>query len=355
MRLYINVINNEIFENIEDLLFSNDKEIAEWFSKTFVGELAEEISPQYEIQVKSLSAIKKVFWKDAIKKMLDGIYWGTEQCEWLVPTLRETKDAIEQFKKFNKEHISHKKLNFVFLTSYWGSPIVKSRLEENFAYLDSNAYAINPNSKKVEVVVNDVGTLILLKKYPNLIPVFWRLFGKTLKMPLVEANGWEDAVKIPGEIMKNKTPEEIKQIREEITHNQKKMLSRTALHTPQFWSFAEWQGVKRASLDYNERYPDMFTDHTHTIDVYYPYGIIFVWRLCDTCWVKDIERSYYPLDRPCARECKKFDLFIKNFDPNTYKTFQRGNAQYMSNVDLSAIKGLIASDLEHRLIYTPLI
>lgn len=355
MRLYINVINNEIFSNLDDLLFCDDKKVSEWFAKTFVGELAEELSPQYELQIKSISNIKKIFGKDALKKMLDGVYWGTEQCEWLVPELKETIQAIEQFKVFNKQHISHKKMNFVFLTSYWWSPIVKKRLLENFEYLDANAYKINPNSWTVEIVVNDVGTLILLKKFTRLQPIFGRLFGKSLKMPLVEANGWEDAVKIPWEVMKNKTPEEIKAIREEITQNQKKMLSRTALHTPQFWRFAESQGIKRASLDYNERYPEMFKDHNHSIDVYYPYGLIFVGRICDTCWVKDVERSYYSLDRPCARECKKFDLFIKNFDPTTYKTFQRWNAQYMSNIDLGAIKGLLTDTLDHRLVYTPLI
>ena len=63
MKLWINVTNNEIFDNLWDLLFSNDIEIAKWIWKNFVWELEEELSPQYEIQVKSLSEMRKKFWK----------------------------------------------------------------------------------------------------------------------------------------------------------------------------------------------------------------------------------------------------------------------------------------------------
>lgn len=355
MQIYINVINWEIMKSLWSLLFSNDKEISQWFSSTFVGELEEELSPQYEIEVKSLSEMRKLLWKDCLSKKVEWVYWWTEQCEWLVPTLKETQEAYEEFKLFNKKYFTHKKLQFSFLTSYWWSDLVKARLVDNFKWLNENARKINPLSQRVEVIVNDLWTITLLKPYKNLIPVFWRLFWKTLKMPMVEHFWWEDAVQIPWELLKNKTQDEIKVLKEKFAENQKKMLARTALHTDQFWSFANHIWVDRASLDYNERYKSMFEDHKHTIDVYYPYWIVFVWRICDTCWVKDIERSYYPLDKPCWRECTKFDLFVNNFSNNKFKTFQRWNAQYMSNVNLSAIEPLLISDLEHRLIFTPMI
>lgn len=357
MKIYLNVVNLEIMKHLDTILFSNDKIISEWMSKTFTGELAEELSPQYEIQVQSSSELKKHFWKDVFTKEVEGIYWWTEQCEWLVPTLQETQEAVKLFKHLNKTHFSHTKLQFVFLTSYWWSPIVKQRIIQNLEWLNQEAKNINALSRKIEIVINDVWTLTLLKKwnYKNLIPIFWRLFWKTLKMPLVEANGWEDSIKLPGEMMKNKTKEELNLLKEKMIKNQKKMLSRTALHTKQYWDFAKQVEVERASLDYNERYPEMFENHTHPIDVYYPYWLIFVGRVCDTCWLKDVERSYYPLDKPCPRECMKYDLFIKNFNPQSYKTFQRGNAQYMSNINLDALWGLETSYLEHRLIYTPLI
>jgi hypothetical protein len=39
-------------------------------------------------------------------------------------------------------------------------------------------------------------------------------------------------------LLKNKTQEEVKVLKEKFAENQKKMLARTALHTDQFWSFA---------------------------------------------------------------------------------------------------------------------
>jgi hypothetical protein len=59
-------------------------------------------------------------------------------------------------------------------------------LIENLEYLNDNAHQINFKTKIVEVVVNDFGTLKIIKKYKNLKPIIGRLMIKTLKNPIVD-------------------------------------------------------------------------------------------------------------------------------------------------------------------------
>jgi hypothetical protein len=59
-------------------------------------------------------------------------------------------------------------------------------LIDNLEYLDDNAHSINPKTKIVEIIVNDFGTLQLIKKYNNLKPIIGRLMIKTLKNPIVD-------------------------------------------------------------------------------------------------------------------------------------------------------------------------
>lgn len=358
MKLWINVTNNEIFDNLWDLLFSNDIEISKWFWTNFVWELEEELSPQYEIQVKSLSEMRKKFWKKILND-IEWIYWWTEQCEWLTPNLLETKKAIDQMIDFNKKYISHKKLQFAFLTPYWWSDLIKNKLIFNFDYLNENARHINKWIWKIEIIVNDLWTLQILqeKKYSNLIPVFWRLLCKQLKMPLVDSIWLEENIKLPWKLIKNKEKEEIEKLRIEFAKNQREVLSRSSLHTDYFTKFMKENNVYRWWLDYNEQFKKLFEDHTVDLDVYYPYSIVFVWRLCDTSALEDQKRWYYPIDRPCWRTCMLYDLCVNWINQTKFKIFQRWNSQFRSAINLENLSEKFINDqiYENRLIYTPMI
>jgi len=354
MQLWINVVNNQIFENIESILFSDDRKVAQWFMKNLPGEIYEELSPQYEFQVISAMQIRKVLgWN--IFKNIKWFYFGTEQCEFLLPTLDETKKAIELMKIFDKKYVTKDIKRFVFVTPYYWNQQIRKRLIENLQYLSENAKYINTKQGFVEIVVNDFGTLKLLKDFENLRPILWRLLVKTLKNPLVDTFGIEKNVHIPGSMMKNKSKKEIEQLKSQLAKNQMEWYSKTSLTNNFYTKFFEKYWIQRFWLDY--QYVINFEDLAkidYEVDIYYPYALIFVWRLCDTSAIENIRRWYYPIDEVCPRTCRKYDLVIKNFETVGYKILQRWNAQYKSQIELDLPKDLVEK-YEARLIYQPLI
>lgn len=352
MQLRINIINNEIFDNIETILYSEDKQISNWFNQNLPWEIYEKLSPQYEIQVMSSMQIKKILWWNIFKN-IKWFYFWTEQCEFLVPTLDETKRAIEKIKQFDKKYVSNELKRFVFLTSYYWNKTIQDRIIKNLKYLNENANFINPKYKKVEIVVNDFWLLKLLKDFNNLEPIIWRLLIKTLKNPIVDSFSLEDNLHLPWEFMKNKSEIEIKEKRTTIANNQRKWFWSSTLKNKYFLNFLEKKSIKRAWLDYQIWYKQMFEVNIN-IDIYYPYALIFVWRLCDTSAIENIRRWYYPIDEVCPRTCRKYDMFIKDFETVWYKLIQRWNAQYKSQIDLDLNENTL-NKYENRLIYTPLI
>lgn len=352
MQLWINTVNINVLENLENLLFSDDRQLAWWFLKNLPWEVYENLSPQYELQVISSMQIRKLLWW-WIFKNIKWIYFWSEQCEFLLPTIEEIKKAVELLKEFDKKYVSKDIKRFVFVTPYYWNISIRKRLIEDLKYLDENAVYINPKTKNVEVVINDFWTLKLLKDYPNLVPIMWRLLIKTLKNPIVDTLGLEKNVHVPGELMKNKSQEEIDEIKKHIAQNQIKWYARSALNNEYYKKFLAKYNISRAWLDYLENRKSLY-EQDFDIDVYYPYSIVFVGRLCDTSAVENIKRWYYPIDEVCPRTCMKYDLFIKNFETVWYKLLQRGNAKFKSGVELELSPETVER-YENRLVYTSLI
>lgn len=351
MQLRINTVNNFVLENLEQILFSDDRQVAHWFLKNLPWEVYENLSPQYELQVISSMQIRKVLWW-WIFKNIKWIYFWTEQCEFLLPNVEEIKKAVELLKEFDKKYVSKDVKRFTFVTPYYGNLSIRKRLEEDLIYLNENASYINPKTKNVEVVINDYWTLNLLKHYPNLVPVMWRLLIKTLKNPIVDTFWLEKNVHVPWEMMKNKSQQEIEEIKKHIAQNQMKGFSRSTLTNDYYKKFLTKYNIERAGIDYIENRKWLY-DVDVNIDIYYPYGVVFVWRLCDTSAIDNIKRWYYPIDEVCPRTCMKYDLFIKNFETVWYKLLQRWNAQYKSATQLELEQSTI-DKYDNRLVYTPL-
>ncbi len=355
MQLRIQVYNNNIFKNLENILYSDDRQVARWFMQNLPGEVYEQLSPQYEIQVQSGMQIRKTLGPNAIKN-IKWFYFGTEQCEYLMPTLAEVKEAIQIMKDFDKKYVTKDIKQFVMVTPYYGHTKIKDRILEVLQYLHQNAYQINPKTKIVEVVINDWGTWQLIKKHnlDKLKPILWRLLVKTLKNPLVDTFGLEKNVHIPGEMMKNKTPQQIQELKKQIANNQRKGFGRSALNNQYFIRFLDKKWIQRAGIDYQQDYPSLYQVDDIPIDVYYPYALIFVGRLCDTSSLENVRRWYYAIDEICPRTCLKYDLNIQNFDTVGYKILQRGNAQFKSQISLNIPQDALEK-YENRLIYAPLI
>lgn len=352
MNLYIHLPTRlEIFDILLDwylLSTTNDRDIASFFMTNFKWEIASSISPQYEANFSSIREMKKKFWKDVFGK-IDGIYYGSDNCEYLVPTLAEIKKAYEKFGEFNKKFPPHKVRTFVLVTPYvWDEML--ARLDEVLEYLN------NIKSKTpLEVVFNDYGTLSLLtKKYTNLKPVMWRIIHKTLKTPLVDTYGYE--AHPAGESIKNKTSQEIEQIREKIVSNQKDFYSSSELSNTFLQKFLSKYTIKNVWIDYLENREKLYDKNNYnwfSLDIYYPWATVFTGRLCDTCAVESPDRWMYATDWVCPRWCKTYDIFY-DIKTSGYNLIQRWNAWYKSQINLDYLDLSNIND-DYRFIFAPFV
>ena len=324
-----------------------DRDLASFFMSNFPWELAESISPQYEVNFMAIREIKKRFWPDAFNK-IDWIYYWSDNCEFLVPTKIEIEKAIEKFKEFNKNFPPHRIRTFTFVTPYTWNKMLE-RLEESLEYLNSLNIK-NP----IEVVVNDLGTLRLLNtKYKNLKICFGRLIHKLLKTPLIDTYWYE--AHPAWELIKNKTEQEKLSLREEIVKWQMKFYNSSEISLDIFKNFLKKYSIDRVALDFMEKREDLYKNTSNVwIDLYYPWALIFTWRLCDTSAIENPSRWMYAVDDICPRTCDRYDVSYK-IKTVWYNMIQRWNSWYRSELNLDFLNNEFIKNEDNRLIFAPFI
>ena len=354
MELFLHLwTNTEYFEilNKWGMLsqWKRDRDLAEFFMENFPWELAETISPQYEVNFMGIREIKKRFWKEAFNK-ISGIYYGSDNCEYLSAYKKDIQKAIEEFKIFNKNYPPHKVRTFTFVTPYVGDTMMKF-LEESLQYLN-DLHIKNP----IEVVVNDYGVLrVVTQKYTNLKPVLWRVIHKLLKTPLIDTFGYE--AHPAWELIKNKSEQEKLAMRDEIVKWQMKFYNSSEVSLDIYRSFLEKFWVERVAIDYMEKREALFDNSRFWnigIDLYYPWALIFTWRLCDTSWIENPSRAMYATDDICPRTCNRFDVFYK-VKTSGYNMIQRWNAWYRSELNLDFLSDDFVNNEKNRLVFAPFI
>ncbi|NDK08380.1 hypothetical protein EOM39_03995 [Candidatus Gracilibacteria bacterium] len=355
MQLFIHLGTNlEYFKLLnEGFLLSmgkEDRDIANFILENYPGELATNISPQYEVNFVSIREIKRKFGPDAFNK-IDGIYYGSDNCEYLVPYKNEVENAIEEFKEFNKKYPPHKVRTFTLVTPYVGDKML-SYLEESLGYLN-NLSIKNP----IEVVINDFGVLNLVyKKYTNLKPIFGRVIHKLLKTPLIDTYGYE--AHPSGELIKNKTEQEKKVLRDEIVKWQLKFYNSAEVSLDIYQNFLKKFRVERVALDYMEKREDLYNNKNQSsigIDIYYPWALVFTGRLCDTSAIENPSKGFYATDDICPRTCNRYDISYK-IKTVGYNLIQRGNAGYRSEVNLDYLSDIdFVKDDNNRLVFAPFV
>ena len=352
MQLYIHFWTNlEYFDLLNNgkLLsqWKQDRELAWFFMQNFPGELAENISPQYEVNFMAIREIKKRFWAEYFNK-IDWIYYWSDNCEYLTPTKNEIEKAIEKFREFNKNFPPHKVRTFTLVTPYVGNKMME-RLEESLEYLN-NLNIKNP----IEVVVNDLWVLRLLNtKYTNLKVIFGRLIHKILKTPLIDTYWYE--AHPAWELIKNKSEQEKLKLREEIVKWQMKFYNSSESNLDLFKNFLKKYSVNRVALDYMEKREDLFKNNPDLwIDLYYPWAIIFTWRLCDTSAIENPSRWMYTTDDICSRTCDRYDVSYK-IKTVWYNMIQRWNSWYRSELNLDFLNEQFVESDNNRLVFAPFI
>lgn len=352
MQLFIHIWTNlDYFDllNKWKLLsqWKKDRDLSSFFMNNYPWELAENISPQYEVNFMAIREIKKKFWPETFNK-IDWIYYWSDNCEYLIPTQNEIEQAIEKFKVFNKNFPPHKVRIFTFVTPYTGNKMLE-RLNESLEYLN-NLKIKNP----IEVVVNDLGVLRLLTtKYTNLNICFGRLIHKLLKTPLIDTYWYE--VHPAWELIKNKSEQEKTKLRNEIIKWQMKFYNSAEVSLDIFQNFLKKYWINRIALDYMEKREELYSNNTNlSIDLYYPWALIFTWRLCDTSAIENPNRGMYAIDDICPRTCDRYDVSYK-IKTVWYNLIQRWNSGYRSELNLDYLNDNFTNDINNRLIFAPFI
>lgn len=352
MELFIHLWTNlEYFDllNKKKLLsqWKQDRELANFFIQNFPWELAETISPQYEMNFMWIREIMKRIWRDAFNK-IDGIYYWSDNCEFLVPTKIEIEKAIDCFREFNKNYPPHKIRTFTLVTPYLWDKMLE-RLEEWLEYLNELKIK-NP----IEIVVNDLWVLNLLsEKYTDLKINFWRVIHKLLKTPLIDTYWYE--AHPAWELIKNKSEQEKLKLREEIVKRQMKFYCSSEVNLDIFKKFLTKNKVERVALDYMQKREDLYKNQEGIwVDLYYPWALIFTWRLCDTAWIENEKKAMYATDDICPRTCNRYDISYK-VKTTWYKMIQRWNAWYRSEINLDFLKDEFIKNKNNRLVFSPFI
>jgi hypothetical protein len=206
----------------------------------------------------------------------------------------------------------------------------------------------------IEVVVNDFWVLRLLStKYTNLKIIFWRVIHKLLKTPLIDTYGYE--VHPAWELIKNKSAQDIEKLKNEIIKWQLKFYNSSEITLSQYRAFLERYNINRVALDYMEKREDLYkSQENFWIDLYYPWALVFTWRLCDTSSIENPARWYYAVDDICPRTCNRYDVSYK-VKTVGYKLIQRWNAAYRSELNLDYVKDDFLNNENNRLIFAPFI
>ncbi len=352
MKLFIHIWTNlEYFKllNKWKLLsqWKSDRNLAWFFLENFPGELAANISPQYEVNFMAIREIKKRFGWEYFNK-IEWIYYWSDNCEYLAATKNELEEAIELFREYNKNFPPHTVRTFTFVTPYVWNKMLE-RLEESLSYLNDLKIK-NP----LEVVVNDLWILRLLTtKYTNLKPIFGRLLHKLLKTPLIDTYWYE--AHPAWELIKNKSEQEKIKLREEIVKWQMKFYSSAEVSVLEYRNFLNKFWINRITLDFMQKREDLYKNYENIgTDLYYPWALIFTWRLCDTAAIENPSKGFYATDDICPRTCNRFDIFYK-IKTVWYKMIQRWNAWYRSELNLDYLPDEFVWNDENRLVFAPFI
>ncbi len=352
MNLYIHIGTNwEYFDLLNEWFLlstgKTDREIASFFMENFPWELSETISPQYEVNFMAIRELKRKFWPDVFNK-IDGIYYGSDNCEYLAPYKNEVQIAIEKFKEFDKKYPPHKVRTFTLVTPYVGNKMLE-KLEESLSYLNQLNIK-NP----IEIVVNDFWVLRLLTtKYTNLKISFWRVIHKILKTPLIDTYGYE--VHPAWELIKNKSSTDIEKMKQDIIKWQLKFYASTEINLLEYQKFLQKHKIERVALDYMEKREELYKNQNDIwIDLYYPWALVFTGRLCDTSSIENPARWYYATDDICPRTCNRFDVSYK-IKTVWYNLIQRGNAAYRSELNLDYLDETFLKNTNNRIIFAPFI
>ncbi|MBN1950465.1 MAG: hypothetical protein JW801_04635 [Bacteroidales bacterium] len=264
-----------------------------------------------QVNQTSLVALKKFMdthYGVNFEDYIEGIYFGQETCENLIPSTKHLQEAVE-FCKRNE-------YQFTFVTPYVG-PKGMERLRKHLDYL-------NQEVKDAEVVVNDYGVLHLLDtEFSNLTPIIGRLLNKMKRDPRFSMSGFD---------ISNIEIKNLKRVEE----NQKEAIKASSFELPVYQDFLKEKGVERISVDTLSQTVDAKTlkKWGFPVDLYWPWTYITSSRSCAIAAHTQPGKDSHPTSEPCKFQCRKYEFTFRS-DKRMLPTVFRGNAVWMSTRSLS--------------------
>lgn len=257
---------------------------------------------------------------------LTGIYFGVEFCQRLIPGEEELREALGLVQQTG--------LFFSFVTP----PVTDSGIETLASRFDL-LQKENRSNGTVEVIVNDWGTLrVLRKRFPDLVPVLGRLMNKMIRDPRIAP--FYDSASAPPEGLK--------------------VVQQSSVTNPLFHgSLKEW-GVKRHEFD------NLFQgirfeveDDDIVFSVYIPYGYVATGRVCMPGSFHLSREEKFTEYMDCRKECQGYSHRLRNISSpyisRSLELVQRGNTLFYPNSREMIEKVLQRNDSDafDRIVYQP--
>jgi hypothetical protein len=222
-------------------------------------------------------------------KGIERIYYGVEFCENLVPEWNTLLPVID----FCRQH----QLGFSFMTPYVTNSGLE-KLEKIFVNLNrENGIA----GQKIEVIVNDYGTLMALEKYNGVERVIGRVLSKQERGSRVisQQGGLE-----------NKNPDQ----------------RMSAFSTP-LVEFLKKKKVRRVEIDnLLQGIKDDFSVQGIEASIYFPYAFVTTTR---RCLFNMDDKQLLTCIKPCSKDCLKFGHLKLSSKKLPVPLLLKGNTQYI--------------------------
>ncbi|MEM2897658.1 MAG: hypothetical protein QXG01_08880 [Candidatus Bathyarchaeia archaeon] len=247
--------------------------------------------------------------KEASNSACDDIRFGSEFCEQLLPSLTELEKGYEITKGCGK--------NFTYVTPRLSNRGIE-KVREHLEFLNKKG--------SLKLVVNDLGTLNIIKDFHNLYLILGRqLMRVPARSPFVNDGVWSPVIKERGSLFSKKWF--------------KKIFSSTSLNYVRTIEFYRSLGVRGADFDWIKSIFPSLKDLLKagiTPYLYLHLVPVTVTRRCHTA------RFFGERDpEKCSRPCMKNAFFLRN-DALNLKMFLHGNAVFKlippDNMDFEVLK-----------------
>ena len=246
------------------------------------------------------------YWDESISML----YFGNEFCEYKIPSIQQVEKAVKLCES--------EQLEFVLVT-----PVVTDsgiqRLDEIFAYLQEH-------KKDIEIIVNDIGILALIKsKYPVLKPVLGRIFDKTS----------HDARAV------------VEDLQLYYGKNGLKFAQTPGIISESSLQVYKQYGVQRYEFDLPK--VGLILPDRGKFSLYWPYSYLTTGRICMLRSMElDGKEKFLVGQSVCSQSCRKFQVekrkpqngygFEKGKRLTDFYLFQKGNTLfYLNNVEESGL------------------